>query len=93
MYFGATPGNHENNIDSLQIPKFSIGRGMAGKTLKFSLAKGGRKRIEYLLDLCLKGEIHPEILITKQYQGLDKIEKAIYDMKNRNAIKVAVKIS
>lgn len=93
MYFGATPGNHENNIDSLQIPKFSIGRGMAGKTLKFSLAKGGRKRIEYLLDLCSKGEIHPEILITKQYQGLDKIENAIYDMKNRNAIKVAVKIS
>lgn len=93
MYFGATPGNHENNIDSLQIPKFSIGRGMAGKTLKFSLAKGGRKRIEYLLDLCSKGEIHPEILITKQYQGFDKIENAIYDMKNRNAIKVAVKIS
>lgn len=93
MYFGATPGNHENNIDSLQIPKFSIGRGMAGKTLKFSLAKGGRKRIEYLLDLCAKGVIHPEILITKQYQGLEKIENAIYDMKNRKAIKVAVKIS
>lgn len=93
MYFGAAPGNHENNIDSLQIPKFSIGRGMAGKTLKFSLAKGGRKRIEYLLDLCAKGVIHPEILITKQYQGLDKIENAIYDMKNRKAIKVAVKIS
>lgn len=93
MYYGTVPGSHENNIDSLQIPKFSIGRGMAGKTLKFSLAKGGRSRIEYLLDLCAKGVIHPEILITKRYQGLDTIEKAIYDMKNRKAIKIAVRIS
>ena len=92
MYFGATSGEHENNIDSIQIPKFSIGRGMAWKTLKFSLAKGGRRRIEYLLDLCSKGVIAPEILITKKYRGIENIENAVFDMKNRNAIKVSVEI-
>ena len=90
MYYGAVASEHENGIDSLQIPKFSIGRGMAGKTLKFSLAKGGRKRIEYLLDLCAEGKIHPEIFITKRYNGLENIENAIFDMKNRASIKVAV---
>lgn len=93
MYYGASDGEHENGIDSLQIPKFSIGRGMAGKTLKFSLAKGGRKRIEYLLSLCQQGKIHPEVLITKRYDGLENIEQALYDMKDRKAIKIAVTCS
>lgn len=92
MYFGAASGEHENGIDSIQIPKFSIGRGMAGKTLKFSLAKGGRKRIEYLMNLCAKGEIHPEVFITKRYKGMENIKAAIYDMKNRSAIKIAIQM-
>ena len=90
MYFGAVPGEHENGIDAIQIPKFSIGRGMAGKTLKFSLAKGGRKRMEYLINLCAEGKIHPEVFITKRYHGLENIDAAIYDMKSRSAIKIAV---
>ena len=65
---------------------------MAGKTLKFSLAKGGRERLEELLKLCSKDLIHPEIFITKKYNGLDKIKKAIYDMKERKAIKIAIYI-
>ena len=92
MYYGVTEGIHENGIDAIQIPKFSIGRGMSGKTLKFSLAKGGRKRMEYLLQLCADGMIHPEELITKKYQGLENVEQAIYDMKERKAIKIAVRI-
>ena len=89
MYYGAS-NMQDGNIDSIQIPKFSIGRGMAGKTLKFSLAKGGRQRIEFLLSLCKEKIIDPSIFITKKYYGLDKIKDAIYDMKDRKAIKIAV---
>ena len=40
-YFGGT--------GSLSFPKFSGGRGMAGKTLHTSLCKGGRARIERMM--------------------------------------------
>lgn len=90
MYYGA--GTGETGFDCIRIPKFSIGRGMAGKTLKFLLAKGGRTRLEYLLGLCQSGAIHPSVFITERYDGLDKAEQALYDMKNRRAIKIAVRI-
>lgn len=92
MYYGANNNDERVGIDGIIIPKFSIGRGMAGKTLKFSLAKGGRERIEYLLNLCEEGRINPEIFITKRYNGMDKIKQAVYDMKNRKAIKIAVRM-
>jgi len=92
MYYGSNTVVENGKEDALLIPKFSIGKGMAGKTLKFSLAKGGRERLEELLKLCSKDLIHPEIFITKKYNGLDKIKKAIYDMKERKAIKIAIYI-
>ncbi len=92
MYYGADTDTPAGDIDGIIIPKFSIGRGMSGKTLKFSLAKGGRKRMEYLLGLCRDKKINPEIFITRRYEGLESVERAIYDMKNREAIKIAVKI-
>lgn len=92
MYYGADLNKSGNEIDGILVPKFSIGRGMAGKTLKFSLAKGGRKRMEYLLGLCEKNHINPEVFITKEYSGIDNIINSIYDMKNRDAIKVAVRM-
>lgn len=90
MYYGTNTVIPNRPDDAILIPKFSIGKGMAGKTLKFSLAKGGRERIESLLKLCSEDKIHPEILITKKYSGLDKIKQSIYDMKERKAIKIAV---
>lgn len=92
MYLGANQNIESGKIDGVLIPKFSVGRGMSGKTLRFLLAKGGRKRLEYLLGLCAQGKIKPEILITKKYIGIENIEKAIYDMKNREAVKIAVKV-
>lgn len=92
MYYGSNTIVENGNEDALLIPKFSIGKGMAGKTLKFSLAKGGRERLEELLKLCSEGKINPEIFITKKYDGLNKIKKAIYDLKERKAIKIAVHI-
>lgn len=80
------------NIDSIQIPKFSIGRGMAGKTLKFSLSKGGRQNLERVMHIVQESGVHPSIFITKHYDGIDQIAQAIDDMKERKAIKIAVKM-
>lgn len=85
-YFGGT-GN-------LPFPKFSGGRGMAGKTIRTELAKGGRVRIERLLSMVKYGRIHPEKLVTHTLYGLDQVENALYLMKEkpRDLIKVMVKI-
>lgn len=81
-----------DNIDCIQIPKFSIGRGMAGKTLKFSLSRGGRQNLECVMRIVQESGVHPSIFITKHYDGLDQIAQAIDDMKERKAIKIAVKM-
>ena len=81
-----------DNIDCIQIPKFSIGRGMAGKTLKFSLSRGGRQNLERVMRIVMKSGVHPSIFITEHYDGLDQIAQAIDDMKERKAIKIAVKM-
>lgn len=84
-YFGGT-GN-------LGFPKFSGGRGMAGKTLHTSLCKGGRARLERILQLIKYNRIDPEPLITHELDGFDKIKDAIYLMKEKPAdlIKVMVR--
>ena len=81
-----------DNIDCSQIPKFSIGRGMAGKTLKFSLSRGGRQNLERVMQIVQESGVHPSIFITEHYDGLDQIAQAIDDMKERKAIKIAVKL-
>ncbi len=81
-----------DNIDCIQIPKFSIGRGMAGKTLKFSLSRGGRQNLEHVMRIVQESGVHPSIFITEHYDGLDQIAQAIDDMKERKAIKIAVKM-
>lgn len=108
MYFGADTDRQQQElealqgdsaehalnttIDALSIPKFSIGRGMAGKTLKFSLSRGGRENLEKVMQELADHDLHPSIFITERLQGLDAIEKSIYEMKERKAIKVAVKL-
>ncbi len=83
-YFGGT--------GSLPFPKFSGGRGMAGKTIHTELAAGGRVRIERMLSMVQYGRIRPEGLVTHKLSGLDKIEEALYLMKEKPAdlIKVMV---
>ena len=82
-----------DHIDCIQIPKFSIGRGMAGKTLKFSLSRGGRQNLEHVMQLVQESGVHPSIFITEHYDGLDQIAQAIDDMKERKAIKIAVNLA
>lgn len=83
-YFGGT-GN-------LPFPKFSGGRGMAGKTIRTELARGGRIRIQRMMEMVKYGRIHPEKLITHRLKGLDKIEEALYLMKEKpqDLVKVMV---
>ena len=83
-YFGGT--------GSLPFPKFSGGRGMAGKTIRTELAEGGRVRIERMLGMVEYGRIHPERLVTHCLKGFDKIEEALYLMRDKpkDLIKVMV---
>ena len=83
-YFGGT--------GDLPYPKFSGGRGMAGKTLRTALAKGGRVRIERLLKLIQHGRIDPGKLVTHELSGLEAIEDAFYMMRDKpeGLIKVMV---
>lgn len=85
-YFGGT-GN-------LAFPKFSGGRGMAGKALHTSLCKGGRARIERMMAMIKYGRVDPEPLITHEQAGFEQIEKALYMMKDKPAdlIKVAINL-
>lgn len=83
-YFGGT--------GCLGFPKFSGGRGMAGKTLHTSLAKGGRARIERIMQMVKYGRVNPEPLVTHELHGLENVEKALYMMRDKpqDLIKVAV---
>ena len=83
-YFGGT--------GDLPFPKFSGGRGMAGKTLHTSLAKGGRVRIERMLKLVQHGRIDPGSLVTHELSGFNSIEDAFYMMRDKQdgLIKVMV---
>lgn len=85
-YFGGT-GN-------LPFPKFSGGRGMAGKTIHTELAKGGRVRIERMMQMVRCGRISPEKLVTHCFEGLDRIEDALYLMRDKpqDLVKVMVRI-
>lgn len=86
--------NYYGGTGSLSFPKFSGGRGMAGKTIHTELAKGGRVRIERLLQMVRYGRINPQKLVTHRLFGLDAVETALQMMKEkpRDLIKVMVQI-
>ena len=87
--------NYYGGTGNLGFPKFSGGRGMAGKTIHTELARGGRARIERLMAMVKYGRIHPGKLVTHHLKGLDNVEKALYMMKEKNdgLIKVMVRIN
>lgn len=83
-YFGGT--------GFLGFPKFSGGRGMAGKTIRTEAVKGGRAWIERMLKLVQRGKIDPAPLVTHRLHGLDKIGEGLNRMRDKpqDLIKVAV---
>lgn len=86
--------NYFGGIGDLGYPKFNGGRGMAGKTLHTSLAKGGRARLERIFEMIRYGRLDPAPLVTHELYGFDKIEKALMLMKDKpkDLIKVMVNI-
>lgn len=84
-YFGGT--------GYLEVPIFSAGRGMCGKTLHMELAKGGRARLERIMKMVQYGRLDPSPLVTHHLEGLDQVEKALYMMRDKpkDLVKVMVK--
>ena len=76
----------------LPLPIFSGGRGMCGKTLHMELAKGGRTRIERIMSMIENGRVDPSPLITHHMYGLERVEDALYLMRDKpdNLVKVMV---
>lgn len=77
--------NYYGGMGTLGFPKFSGGRGMAGKTIKTELAKGGRRRIERMLEMVKYDRIHPEKLVTHTLYGLEQVEVALQMMRDKNS--------
>lgn len=85
--------NYYAGTGFLQVPIFSGGRGMCGKTLHMELAKGGRARIERIMSMIKYGRINPEPLVTHHLEGLEQIEKALIMMRDKpkDLVKVMVR--
>lgn len=75
--------NHYKGDGALQIPKFSGGRGMGGKSIFMELGKGGRARMERLLSLVKYQRITPGDLITHRLYGLDSLVQALEMMRRK----------
>ena len=84
--------NYYGGTGSIGYPKFSGGRGMAGKTIHMELAKGGRARMERMVKMIQYGRVDPEPLITHVLHGIDHIPEALEMMrsKNQDIVKVMV---
>ncbi len=78
----------------VEIPTVSFGRGMGGKTIRTEHGEGGRVKIERMLQLVKFGRIQPSKLITHRYYGYDKLEEALYLMRDkpRDLVKAVVYI-
>lgn len=68
---------------SMEIPKFSSGRGMSGKSVYMELGKGGRVRMERLLLMVKHKRFTPEKLITHTFEGFENVEQALELMRDK----------
>ncbi|MGP1348625.1 MAG: zinc-binding dehydrogenase [Stomatobaculum sp.] len=78
---------------AMEIPKFSGGRGMAGKTVKLELCRGGRVRIERLLRMVQYGRIQPGKLVTHELSGFDRIRDGLELMRSKSEELVKVMVT
>lgn len=68
---------------SMEIPKFSSGRGMSGKSVYMELGKGGRVRMERLLSMVKYKRFEPEKLITHTFEGFENVKTALELMRDK----------
>lgn len=82
------------NQEKIVLPTFSLGKGMADKTFRFVLSKGGRKWIEEVFGLVKTHNINPDRLISHHLKGFESIPEAIKMMKNRkdDVIKIMIEL-
>jgi threonine dehydrogenase-like Zn-dependent dehydrogenase len=95
------PGGGIGNInylgggDYIKIPRVEWGVGMGHKTINGGLMPGGRRRMEKLAQLIVTGRIDPSRLLTHRFEGFDKIEEALFLMRDkpRDLIKPVISIN
>ena len=77
--------NYLGSGDFVKIPRADWGVGMGHKTIKGGLMPGGRLRMEKLAALIEYGRIDTSKLVTHKFNGFDKIEEALFLMKDKPA--------
>lgn len=75
--------NYLSGADILEIPRAEWGSGMSNITIEGGLCVCGREKMERLLSLVRNGRGDPELLVTHEFHGLDKIEDAFALMKDK----------
>ena len=83
---------HFSGDGSIEIPKFSGGRGMGGKTVKMELGKGGRARMERLMSMVKYKKISPRDLITHTFYGFEKLIPALEMMRKKEDDLIKIKV-
>jgi len=68
---------------SMEIPKFSSGRGMSGKSIYMELGEGGRVRMERLLSMVRHKRFIPEKIITHTFEGFENVKQALELMRDK----------
>lgn len=92
------PGGYISNVnffditDTLAMPAYSWGLGMANKTIRGGFCPGGARRIGKMLQMIEYGRVDTTKLITHRYTGFEKIEDAftVMDNKPKDLIKPVV---
>jgi threonine dehydrogenase-like Zn-dependent dehydrogenase len=74
---------HYPGEGAIEIPKFSGGRGMAGKTIRMELCKGGRRRIERMMEMVRYGRMTPGELVTYHFSGFSRITDGLELMRKK----------
>ncbi|URZ07090.1 NAD(P)-dependent alcohol dehydrogenase [Clostridium felsineum] len=92
------PGGYISNVnffdvsDTLAMPAYSWGMGMANKTIRGGFCPGGALRITKMLNMVANNRVDTTKLITHRFSGFEKIEDAfeIMDKKPSDLIKPVV---
>jgi len=82
---GGTIGNiaYFSPAGVLPIPSLEWGAGLGHKTIRGGLLRAGRLKIERLIDMVKYNRVDPSRLATHVFQGMEKIEKAWYLMRDK----------
>lgn len=77
--------NYLDGGEFVTIPRAEWGVGMGHKQINGGLMPGGRLRLEKLAKLVELGKLDVKPLITHRFEGFDKVEEALFLMKDKPA--------